>query len=129
FTLVQAFQYWIKLFALAVPAFILCAVFLGSAGGAESLGQPESPALPEETTVAIENDVLLQVGDPTPVQIHTETSTTTWWIPDTTYPVSAGTTLVFPAGAKVPVVADSAPDNASWLYPAEESNDLWWTYS
>lgn len=131
FTLVQAFQYWLKLFAFAVPAFILCAVFLGNAGAGliGTLGGQTPPVLAEDTTVALENDVVLQVSEPTPVRIVEGTPGTTWWVPGTTYPVDAGTTVVFPAGAKVPVVEDAALDNASWLRPTEDSSDLWWTYS
>ena len=31
-TLVQAFQYWLKLFAIAAPTFVMCALFIGDGG-------------------------------------------------------------------------------------------------
>lgn len=131
FTLVQAFQYWLKLFALAVPTFILCAVVIVSAGtepGGEA-AESNSPVLSEDTTVAVENDVRLRVEEHTPVWVGEEAQEITWWEPGTDHRVSGGTTVVFPAGAPVPAADGGVADNASWLRPAEHPSDMWWTYS
>ncbi len=131
-TLVQAFQYWVKLFALAVPAFVLCAVFLagGGADTAGPLGQPAPPEFTEETTVSVESDVVLRVGEPTVVHMPSERpSGAELWLPGTDYPVAAGSELLFPAGSSVPVVGDAELDNASWLRPTGDTDSLWWTYS
>ena len=44
-TVVQAFQYWVKLFAIAVPAFVLCMVFFAGGGpdGLPRLGAAAPP--------------------------------------------------------------------------------------
>ncbi|EHR48592.1 putative symporter [Saccharomonospora marina XMU15] len=128
-TLVQAFQYWLKLFAIGVPTFLLCLVFLGGAGSgaAGSLGAQTPPEFTEETTVDIQTPVTLRVAETTLVTVVGEQEAL--WFPGREYPVSSGTELVFPAGVKVPVVSDGALDNASWLRPTETSQDLLWTYS
>src|SRR6188508_2896396 len=59
-TFVQAFQYWLKLTAVAVPALVLCMHFAGS-GGALSSEAP--PTVDERTTIAITTDVVVQVPD------------------------------------------------------------------
>ncbi|MEU6641394.1 cation acetate symporter [Saccharomonospora sp. NPDC046836] len=130
-TLVQAFQYWLKLFALAVPTFVLAVVFFGSdgAGSAGSLGDPAPPRFTEETRVAIRTEATLRVGEPTPVRIGDGNRETTVWLPGTDYDIEPGTTLVFPADAKVPVVSDGELDNASWLRPTETASELLGTYS
>ncbi|WP_298181304.1 cation acetate symporter [Saccharomonospora sp.] len=131
-TLVQAFQHWIKLFALAIPTFLLCAVFLGSGGEGASggLGAEAPPEFTEETTVTVGTDVTLRVGEPTAVhELDKDSPEPTVWMPSIDYPVSEGQRLLFPAGSFVPVVSDAELDNASWLRPAKDADDLWWTYS
>ncbi|PXY37548.1 cation acetate symporter [Prauserella flavalba] len=127
-TLVQAFQYWLKLFALAVPTFVLCVVFFGSggSGSAGSLGQQPPPRFTDDTTVSIETDVVLHVDRPTLVRVDDEE---TVWLPGTDYPVGTGTELFFAEDARVPVVADGALTNESWLRPTKDSTDLLSTYS
>ncbi|WP_024876912.1 cation acetate symporter [Saccharomonospora piscinae] len=131
-TLVQAFQHWIKLFALAIPTFVLCAVFLGS-GGAGSSGELGAQAPPEfsgETTVTVGTDVTLRVGEPTVVhELDGDRPGPTMWLPGVDHSVSEGQRLLFPPGSAVPVVTDAALDNASWLRPTEDADELWWTYS
>ncbi|MFC4005130.1 cation acetate symporter [Prauserella oleivorans] len=126
-TLVQAFQYWFKLFALAVPTFVLCVVFVGGgAGSAGGLGEPAPPRFTADTTVSVETDVMLTVEQPTPVR---EGGRETVWTPGTGYPVEAGTRLVFPADSRVPVVSDGESGNDAWLRPTQDSTELWSTYS
>ena len=55
-TFVQAFQYWLKLTAIALPALALAVLFLGDR---PTLGGPLPPAVTHQTTVAIEAEVLL----------------------------------------------------------------------
>ncbi|WP_199430738.1 sodium/solute symporter [Qaidamihabitans albus] len=130
-TVVQAFQYWLKLFALAAPTFVLCMVFLGTGGtgGAGSLGEPAPPVFREDTTVSVETDVTLEVGGETPVWSPAASGGERVWLPGRQYRVEAGSTLRFPEGAPVPVVAGGALDNASWLRPTEDASDLLGTYS
>ncbi|PXY34889.1 cation acetate symporter [Prauserella sp. PE36] len=127
-TLVQAFQYWLKLFAIAMPTFVLCVVFFGSggSGSAGSLGQQPPPRFTDDTTVSIETDVVLHVDQPTLVRVDDQE---TVWLPGTDYPVGTGTELFFAEDARVPVVTDGALTNESWLRPTEDATDLLSTYS
>ena len=59
-TFVQAFQYWLKLTAIAIPALALLALFFTDRG---ELGGPLPPTVNQHTTVAIETDVVVQVAD------------------------------------------------------------------
>ncbi|MBK1784436.1 sodium/solute symporter [Prauserella cavernicola] len=127
-TLVQAFQYWLKLFALAVPTFILCVVFFGTggSGSAGSLGQEAPPRFTDDTTVTIETDVTLGVAQPTPVAVD---GADELWLPGEDYSPPPGSELVFAEGSRVPVVDDGALTNDSWLRPTENSTELLTTYS
>ncbi|SFQ45898.1 Sodium:solute symporter family protein [Amycolatopsis arida] len=128
-TVVQALQYWLKLFALAAPTFVLCAVFFVARpdGSAGELGAPTAPTFPEETSVSIHTNVGLTVGSETLVRDGDQQMV---WVPGDVYRVSAGTTLRFPAGAPVPVVSGATEDNPSWLRPASGgAEDLLSTYS
>ena len=50
-TFVQAFQYWLKLTAIAIPALALLGLFVSDRG---ELGGPLPPTVGQDTTVAIE---------------------------------------------------------------------------
>ena len=52
-TFVQAFQYWLKLTAIAIPALALLGLFFTDRG---ELGGPMPPTVQQHTTVAIETD-------------------------------------------------------------------------
>lgn len=135
-TLVQAFQYWLKLFAITLPAFALFIVFLsGHAPYQRGMDEPMPPAFQHDTTVHIRTDVRLRVTQPVWLDVsgHSGDSVigngTVYLRPDV-YPVRAGVTLRFPAGAPVPVIADAKPDNASWLRPQNGGmRGLFGTYS
>lgn len=126
-TVVQAFQYWFKLFAIAAPTFVLCAVFLGTGLGG-TLGSPAPPVFDETTTVDVRADVVLQVEVPTRLQAHGEVGGgpahgEVIWDPAIDHEVGAGTTLTFDAGATVPVVTDATADNGSWLRPGSDGGE------
>ncbi|GAA4611374.1 cation acetate symporter [Saccharopolyspora hordei] len=114
-TLVQAFQYWVKLFAITVPAFVLIVVFLG-AEHRQSLDAPVPPVFPRDTTVHVDTDVRLTVREP--VWLADQGGTV--YLHPGEHTVAAGSELRFPAGAPVPVVADAEPDNATWLRPQRD---------
>ncbi|MBA8827579.1 Na+(H+)/acetate symporter ActP [Saccharopolyspora lacisalsi] len=122
-TLVQAFQYWVKLFAITVPAFALCVVFLGDdALYRNGLTEPAPPVFERATTVRIETAVELRVTDPVWVRVtngadHGVLQDGAVYVRPGVYPAHAGTELRFPAGSPVPVVADAEPSNASWARP------------
>ncbi|WP_229067389.1 cation acetate symporter [Actinoplanes sp. DH11] len=104
-TFVQAFQYWLKLTALAVPMIFL--ILQWQSDGRPAATPPQGAVFPAATTVVIERDAVL----------------------DGVRSVRAGETLEFTAGERVPristVDAGFGPD---WLLPSGD-RELFATYS
>ncbi|MEV4311397.1 cation acetate symporter [Actinocrispum sp. NPDC049592] len=139
-TVVQAFQYWLKLFAIAAPTFIMCALFIGGGGagprGEATLTAESPPVFYEETTVRIDTPVRLQIkqdvwlwadGTVDGAPAH---GSTFWSALRREVRVEAGTTLKFPPTAVVPSIVGATPDNASWVKPNPDgASDLFTTYS
>nr|WP_253671388.1 cation acetate symporter [Streptoalloteichus tenebrarius]MCP2260538.1 Sodium:solute symporter family protein [Streptoalloteichus tenebrarius]BFF01878.1 cation acetate symporter [Streptoalloteichus tenebrarius] len=121
-TLVQAVQYWIKLTAIGVPAFVLCIAFAGDRAPKQpTLSDPLPPVFTADTTLDVRTNVVLTVAEPVLLEAHGKVNRRAadgpvYWGPGH-QEVSAGTRLRFPEGAPVPVVIGSPPDNASWLRP------------
>ncbi|WP_040795452.1 sodium/solute symporter [Nocardia higoensis] len=117
-TLVQAFQYWLKLTAVALPALVLFGYFLGTP---REIGTPAPPVVAEQTTVEVSTDVLVQVSAPQEVtltgSLDGRVVDGVVVLPPGTHELAADTELVLPAGATVPVVAGAPADGASWLLP------------
>ncbi|SDX37076.1 Sodium:solute symporter family protein [Amycolatopsis xylanica] len=136
-TVVQAFQYWLKLFAIAAPTFVLCLVFVtgGSPGGTRGLGDPAPPVFLENTTVTVQADVMVSVTTRTTLEAHGTVDRgpadgEAIWAPDIKHSVAEGTRLVFKKGTPVPVISDAPTTNANWLRPSSGSGtDLAQTYS
>jgi Na+(H+)/acetate symporter ActP len=111
-TFVQAFQYWLKLTALAVPAIFL--ILHWQADGRPAVTPPDGPIFRVATTVVIEEPATLTLAD------------------GSTMDVKVGEQLSFDAGEPVPVVstvdAERGPD---WLLPGDAGGDrgLFATYS
>jgi cation/acetate symporter len=135
-TFVQAFQYWLKLTALAVPMIFL--ILHWQAAGRPALTPPEELAFSTQTTVAIEQNTTLKVHIPSTVEMRTgvvdgddRLGTRTLGIGE--HIVDSGSTLVFPAGTQVPEVASVGADNGlDWLVPGNASggsSGLFGTYS
>jgi cation/acetate symporter len=104
-TFVQAFQYWLKLTALAVPVIFL--VLQWQADARPPVTPPAGPTFPAVTTVVIQQDAVL----------------------DGHVPVHEGQELTFAAGDRVPEVSTvDARFGADWLYPGGDRS-LWVTYS
>ncbi|MDO3639768.1 sodium/solute symporter, partial [Mycolicibacterium arseniciresistens] len=115
-TFVQAFQYWLKLTAVAIPALALTGLFF--TGGGE-LGGPLPPTVQQDTTVAIETDVVVQVAAPagiTVTGILDGTPVTDAAIGTSgEHTLSAGSTLTLAAGTPTPVVAGTPGAGSEWL--------------
>jgi Na+(H+)/acetate symporter ActP len=115
-TFVQAFQYWLKLTAVAIPALALTGLFF--TGGGE-LGGPLPPTVRQDTTVAIETDVMVQVAAPagiTVTGILDGTPVTDAAIATSgEHTLSAGSTLTLAAGTPTPVVAGTPGAGSEWL--------------
>jgi cation/acetate symporter len=111
-TFVQAFQYWLKLTALAVPAVFLALQW--QADGRPAVTPPE-PVFTAATTVVVEHDATLTLPD------------------GRTDEVRAGTVLEYQAGDPVPRVSTVDATHASdWLLPGDrDASDrgLFATYS
>ncbi|MCD2193269.1 cation acetate symporter [Actinomycetospora endophytica] len=126
-TFVQAFGFWVKAVALTVPAVVLVAWFLGT-------GLATGPAAPatfdRPTSIAVHDPVTLQVADPVTVRISGDGPTrTVTWEPGPR-PVAGGSSLAFPAGARVPVVEGAVADQGAWDRPfGSGERDPLWVYS
>ncbi len=131
-TFVQAFQYWLKLTALAVPA-VVAAFFLGDE---HTFDRPAPPQFPERTTVQIRTDVTLQVEIPVTLSASGEVDGVDlvgepvhWERGEHT--VLAGAELIFDRAAPVPVVAGAPATDGAWLAatPANPETGMLGTYS
>jgi Na+(H+)/acetate symporter ActP len=115
-TFVQAFQYWLKLTAIAVPALALLALFLSDRA---DLGGPMPPTVQQQTTVTVDTDVVVQVAEPAGI-------TVTGQVDDRAvdgavlpapgrYTLGQGTTLTLASGAATPVVAGAPNTGSEWI--------------
>ncbi|MFI6264333.1 cation acetate symporter [Micromonospora sp. NPDC051006] len=111
-TFVQAFQYWLKLTALAVPAIFLALQWQADARPAVT--PPDGPTFRTATTVVVEHRATLTLPD------------------GETREVRPGDQLSFAAGDPVPEVSGAATGAADWLLPSTAGDDdrgLFATYS
>ena len=115
-TFVQAFQYWLKLTAIAIPALALLGLFFADRG---DLGGPLPPRVGQPTTVAIETDVVVQVARPAGITVTGTLdgeSVTAQSIPSAgEHSLGAGSSLSLAAGAATPVVAGAPIDGSDWI--------------
>ncbi|MET0704138.1 MAG: cation acetate symporter [Mycobacterium sp.] len=115
-TFVQAFQYWLKLTAIAIPALALLALFLGDRS---DLHGPLPPTVPQQTAVTIDTDVVVQVTQPAGITVtgdldgrHLDNAA----IPGPgRYTLGQGSTLTLAAGAATPVVAGAPASGDEWI--------------
>ncbi|GAB3795300.1 hypothetical protein GCM10027605_01020 [Micromonospora zhanjiangensis] len=112
-TFVQAFQYWLKLTALAVPAIFL--VLHWQADGRPAVTPPAGTAFPAATTVVVERDATVTLADGSVLRVR------------------PGDRLDFAAGEPVPEVSTVDANNGlDWLLPDAAGKDdrgLFATYS
>jgi Na+(H+)/acetate symporter ActP len=117
-TFVQAFQYWLKLTAIAVPAIVLAVHFYGDN---QELDSTAPPTVSEQTTVDVTTDVVVQVSAATPVTadgtIDGDQVSGPVRLAPGDHDVSAGTSLVLAAGSAVPVVSGAPASHAEWATP------------
>ncbi|MDQ3762231.1 MAG: cation acetate symporter [Actinomycetota bacterium] len=134
-TIVQAFQYWIKLTALAIPVFVLLIHNAGeNQGFRNSLGASGPPVFTQAVDLRLDRDVVLQVTEPMQVKVagiqdgRPVIETVPWEVGE--HHVAKGTTLHFDAGSRVPVISGAAVDNDTWLRPLGNGmHSLLTTYS
>ncbi|MFC6087281.1 sodium/solute symporter [Sphaerisporangium aureirubrum] len=133
-TFVQAFQYWLKLTALAVPVVFL--LFAWYDHGRPDLGGDAPPVFAERVTVAVGTDVTIKVRAPVEVTAtgevdgHAVRGTRLVLTPGVHH-VRHDTTMTFPAGAPVPHT-EGLPvlNDHEWLLPLQgREHPLYTTYS
>ncbi|GHJ57291.1 cation acetate symporter [Nonomuraea sp. TT08I-71] len=111
-TFVQAFQYWLKLTALAVPAIFLALQWQADARPAVT--PPDGPTFRTATTVVVEHRATLTLPDGDIREVR------------------PGDRLDFAAGDPVPEVSGTAIGATDWLLPDTAGDDdrgLFGTYS
>ncbi|PTA46381.1 cation acetate symporter [Micromonospora sp. RP3T] len=111
-TFVQAFQYWLKLTALAVPAIFLALQWQADARPAVT--PPDGPAFRTATTVVVEHRATLTLPDGDVREVR------------------PGDRLDFAAGDPVPEVSGAAIAATDWLLPdtaGDDDRSLFATYS
>jgi Na+(H+)/acetate symporter ActP len=134
-TVVQAFQYWVKLVAIALPTFVLIVVFVGGHPVAGSLTADAPPVFATARSISIPAAVQLQVAQPVRVQAFGvingfATNGPLLMNPGIPYKVAAHARLDFPAGSAVPTPTYSPETNAAWMRPQSgDLSSLFSTYS
>jgi Na+(H+)/acetate symporter ActP len=117
-TFVQAFQYWLKLTAVAVPALVLAVHFVQDP---REMGTPAPPSVDTATTVDISTDVVVQVQDALPVVVRGTVDGARVDGPTTLaagdHTLLSGTVLELDAGSPVPVVAGAPVEGSDWMAP------------
>ena len=131
-TFVQAFQYWLKLTALAVPFVFL--LMQWQSDGRPALTAPDGPTFPVATTVTVDHATRLTVTTQTLVVAHGRLDGAAVGgavlLTVGEHVVDADTAIEFQAAAPVPkVAAVSAESPTDWLLPGERSQGLFATYS
>ncbi|NVI91196.1 cation acetate symporter [Actinomadura sp. BRA 177] len=133
-TLVQAFQYWMKLTALAVPLVFLLLAWRGD--GAPGLSSDAPPRFGDRTTVAV--GVAVTVNITAPVQVVVDGKVDGHHYPGVPLTLNAGphrinenTSITFPAGADVPHVSGRpVTTDREWAMPLDgREHSLYATYS
>ncbi len=134
-TFVQAFQYWVKLTAIMLPAIFLLLVWRADAEPA--LTGDTVPRFRETTTVSVQADVNVRVGELAIVKVQGQVDGLRYdgasvSLAPGMHTVRDGAELTFEAGAAVPVNAELATTtNAEWAQPLSggREHSLYITYS
>ncbi|MBT2412599.1 cation acetate symporter [Streptomyces sp. ISL-12] len=132
-TFVQAFQYWLKLTALLVPALFL--ILAWQADGAPSRAFDEPAAFREQRTVRVQDTLTLKLGTPLTVTVDGTVDGrrhdgTRLHLPTGPHRVDAGTRLTFAPHTPVPAATVHGADDALTPSRAESRTErpLYATY-
>ncbi|WP_351227306.1 cation acetate symporter [Streptomyces sp. NPDC002133] len=131
-TFVQAFQYWLKLTALLVPALFLAAAWFGDDAPRARFDAPT--VFREHTVVRIDDTVRVELEQPLTVGVlgsidgtrHDEDRLT---LDAGTHRIDAGTRLSFLRGSEVPERASTGTDPFSWSQPLAGGRDGYQLYA
>ncbi|MFD7685202.1 cation acetate symporter [Streptomyces sp. NPDC059781] len=115
-TFVQAFQYWLKLTALLVPALFLIAAW--QSDGAPSHAFDEPAAFREQRVVRIDDTLVLRLTEPLTVTVDgtvdgRELDGTETGLSAGPHRIDGGTRLTFAEGTEVPAAGRGADDALS----------------
>ncbi|MGW0697851.1 sodium/solute symporter [Streptomyces sp. NPDC002867] len=131
-TFVQAFQYWLKLTALLVPALFLVAAWAGDDAPRARFDAPA--VLRADTDVRFGDTVRVDLDGPLTLGVtgavdeirhHGEKVT----LGEGTHRIEAGTVLRLPEGAEVPERTGSGTDPVSWSQPLSGGRDGYQLYA
>jgi Na+(H+)/acetate symporter ActP len=131
-TFVQAFQYWLKLTALLVPALFLVAAWVGDDTPRARFDAPT--LFRERTEVRVDDTVRVDLDRQLTLTVtggvdgtrHEKQPVT---LDQGIHRIEAGTTLRFPRGAEVPERASSGADPFSWSQPLSGGRDGYQLYA
>ncbi|TDB91487.1 cation acetate symporter [Actinomadura sp. KC216] len=133
-TLVQAFQYWMKLTALSVPLIFLLLAWRYD--GAPGLSSEAPPRFDDRTTVAVGTAVTVDVTAPVQVVVDGRIDGRAYDdVPLTLAPgrhhIDQDASVTFPAGADVPhVTGEPVSTDREWALPLDgRDHSLYATYS
>ncbi|MFI1869555.1 cation acetate symporter [Streptomyces jumonjinensis] len=133
-TFVQAFQYWLKLTALLVPALFLITAWIGDDAPRARFDAPA--VLRQHTVVRVDDTVRIELERPLTLTVTGSVDGTaytgrTLTLAEGGHRIGAGTSLGLPEGARVPERITSGADPASWSQPLSggmDGYDLYATY-
>jgi Na+(H+)/acetate symporter ActP len=115
-TVVQAFQYWLKLTAIALPALVLLSM---ATADRSDVGGPLPPVVTHETAVSIDTDVIVTVVDPVGITItgtmDGRPAVATPMPSSGRHTLTAGSTVTLAPGAHTPVVVGAPDTGAAWI--------------
>lgn len=134
-TFVQAFQYWLKLTALALPAMFI--LFIWQSAGTPELNDPGPVRFSAQTTVDVGLHVTIDVEEPLTVQADGRVDGREYdgvevFLDRGPHEVAGGTEVEFPAGARVPHADSLEPmTGEGWAIPLQSNDEhpLYATYS
>ena len=127
-TFVQAFQYWLKLTAIAVPVIFLLLAW--RAQGAEGLAEPEFPVFRQETTVSFDTSTRVHAEESIFVKGTGEIDgvrieNTGLVLTNGYHRFGQGSEFTFPQGASVPHLSTMAHNtNETWALPQSSGADF-----
>ena len=127
-TFVQAFQYWLKLTALAVPVIFL--LMQWQSDGRPHLSAPSGPVFAAPTTVVMEQAATFTVDTPLQVTARGELNGSEVdgpvLLPSGVHRVGEGSELTFASGVTVPRVGSvSVASPGDWLLPGSGGAEGW----
>ncbi|KQX50627.1 MULTISPECIES: cation acetate symporter [unclassified Streptomyces] len=133
-TFVQAFQYWLKLTALLVPALFLLAAWYGDGAPRARFDAPA--VLRGHTVVTVADTVRIGLDEPLTLTVTGSVDSVpyahrTLTLAPGTHHVLAGTSLAFAPGTPLPERAVSGTDPLGWSQPlagGRDGHQLYATY-